>query len=493
MESADEAGSASTEKKIAGACASCHRRKLKCNRMPICSNCKKSDIPCVYTTHPSKSSNASTTRDGRKKVRGPYKKGRTVREKELENVVELLQEKCTVLEAQAQSDKFSPGSSHGSTARSHNRSGSTPGHIDHVAHPFVSFNSPLASSNTTHTGITDTIHPSASQILEHWLIYTTAVDPVTKILHCPTFQPILLQAYQNVTNLPVEIEARMLAIYIASLTTIEPDEVEQRFSQPKDTLMTLYSTTLHNLLETASETETGLAFETLQALVMYMCSLRRQPGTGENVTSLFSLAVTSARHLGIDRAVTYLTLNPLDAELRRRAWWTICRHESAHAEEVHTRKQSIIYDCDVPLPKNLDDRDIDAGMTVVQMPRERVGVTGMSFSLMMLEIVRLVGSLSKLLKGTGAVGGVNESVVQSKCLKEQSRRLVEETRTRMDSGTLQHCDTSRPFDWLLLLVTKVLLVSLCASFIQTIVTGHPFMLVPMLYLPQFLFSSLFSR
>lgn len=122
-----------------------------------------------------------------------------------------------------------------------------------------------------------------------------------------------------------------------------------------------------------------------------------------------------------------------------------------------------MYDCDVALPRNLDDRDIDAQMTVTQMPAERVGVTEMSFVLMMMEIVRLVASLAKLLNGSGSgsgiVGGGHGPAMRSNCLKAQSKRLVEETRLRMDTGTLRHCDVSRPFDWFLLVITKVLLVS----------------------------------
>lgn len=142
--------------------------------------------------------------------------------------------------------------------------------------------------------------------------------------------------------------------------------------------------------------------------------------------------------------------------------------------------------CDVALPLNLDDDDIDASMVEGQMPRERVSVTGMSFVLMMMEIVRLVGGLAGLLRGNGSgIGcgisgntqlGTEMPTIRSKCLKEQSRRLVEETRMRMDTKTLRHCDVSRPFDWFLLVITKVLLVS-------------PFLSISVYFVHHFVFHS----
>src|ERR1700754_2367965 len=72
-------------------CVSCHRRKLKCDRQPHgCNNCAKSQIPCLYfrTVVP-------RTNDGiahsRRTPRGPYRKNKTPRERELEHVINLIQ------------------------------------------------------------------------------------------------------------------------------------------------------------------------------------------------------------------------------------------------------------------------------------------------------------------------------------------------------------------------------------------------------------------
>lgn len=475
MDLIEDNASFNNERKASGACSSCHRRKLKCDRLTICSNCKKANIPCVYTSHPIKSGSTATTRDGRKKVRGPYQKGRTVREKELEHVVELLQEKCTILEAKvSHSDGTSPESSHGSARHSYHRAGSTPATTttDDFNQPIITFTSPL--SNNHNGTIKEPAHPSTTQILELWIIFTNSVDPVTKIIHCPTFTPTLLstlKCHPTMKGLTIETECLLLAIYITSLNVLDAEECLRRFHKPKELLMLHYSSILENHLHKSSSGSDTLTFMSLQSLVLYLSCLRRQKGPGENIAGLFTLAVRSARNLHIDDVSSYTDLPPLDAELRRRLWWTLCRQESGYAEEIHTRRSSIMHNCQVPLPGNFDDQDLDASMACDEMPAARVGVTDMSFVLMMLEVIRTVGMISKLFvdEGVRVGGGINtdnhthtggdSGGLRMDALKEQSRQLLEEAKTRMNVRTLQYCSVSRPFDWFLMIATKMLLVS----------------------------------
>lgn len=450
MES-EEAANTDGEKKAAGACTACHRRKLKCDRMPVCSNCRKSDLPCVYTAHTNKSRQASTTRDGRRKPRGPYQKGRTVREKELENIVEILQEKCALLETQINPPgRPSPESSYSSVTVSQLGHGLSPKHALDMPQQRTSSHSPPRNTNAD-----SNVHPTPAQILELWVVYTSMIDPLQKILHVPTFSAEVLDASRHPSSLTPEIEALLFSIYLVATNVLEPADAISRFARSKDALMSLYSTELTRIVILADE-KGQVTFKMLQALVIYMGCLRRQPGPGTNIDTLFSLAVRSARALGLDNAATYATLSPLEGELRRRTWWTICRHESGYAEEIHTRKQSIMHSTDIPLPLNLDDLDLDAVMT--HMPVPRVGITSMSFPLVMMEVVRMVGKLSSLVHIRSERPEATQNA-PPKCLKEQSRLLVEDTRARIELGILHHCDVSRPFDWFLLLISKLVLVS----------------------------------
>lgn len=70
------------------ACASCHRRKLKCDRVAEgCYNCVKAQVACLYPPR---------ERAPRRK-RGPYFKDRTKREQELKQTLKTLEVKLEKL------------------------------------------------------------------------------------------------------------------------------------------------------------------------------------------------------------------------------------------------------------------------------------------------------------------------------------------------------------------------------------------------------------
>ena len=70
------------------ACASCHRRKLKCDRVAEgCYNCTKAQVACLYPPR---------ERAPRRK-RGPYFKDRTKREQELKHTLKTLEVKLEKL------------------------------------------------------------------------------------------------------------------------------------------------------------------------------------------------------------------------------------------------------------------------------------------------------------------------------------------------------------------------------------------------------------
>lgn len=258
------------------ACSACRRRKLRCDRNTDgCSTCRKSDIPCIYTPHIGKTDGTSSTRDARRKPRGPYNKGKTPREKELEHVVELLTEKCNVLEATScnhSSHQTSPGSSHGAGTRlSYNQS--SPPTVMRISPQQHAVSSSKSSSpaNTISTS-TGCLHPSPVQILELWLIYTTQVDIMTKIIHCPSVSSMILVAKDNTGALNPSREAFMLSIYLAALNVLEPAEVVSRFGTAKEKLTSLYQNTITNLIS-AAYNSSSVNLEMLQATVIHMVSL----------------------------------------------------------------------------------------------------------------------------------------------------------------------------------------------------------------------------
>lgn len=99
----------------------------------------------------------------------------------------------------------------------------------------------------------------------------------------------------------------------------------------------------------------------------------------------------------------YENLTPFNAEMSRRAWWGLCRHESSYAEELNKRSSSIMQTADIPLPRNYNDEDLYPEM--LGLPTPRSGLTDISLCLLNLEAIRLVSSLAFCTKEKPAVVG----------------------------------------------------------------------------------------
>ena len=106
----------------------------------------------------------------------------------------------------------------------------------------------------------------------------------------------------------------------------------------------------------------------------------------------------------------------------------------------------------IPLPLNFNDDDLES--TMMSLPRPRTGLSQMSFVLLSLEVIRMMGELSLRLtqwKVDTAVRGKSTSP------RAESKDFVEETRRKVEQDILRHCDASRPFDYLILLLAKIIL------------------------------------
>lgn len=140
--------------------------------------------------------------------RGPYRKEKTLREKELEHLIDHLQQKCTDMEM-----KLQP-SDPDSFTRSHQQ---TP--LPHPPTLGLCRNSPRPSSSPSQS-CEITYHPPAAHILELWVIYMTSIDQLTKIIHCPSFTQKILHARADPQNFDCSTEAIMFGVYYAAVSTV---------------------------------------------------------------------------------------------------------------------------------------------------------------------------------------------------------------------------------------------------------------------------------
>ncbi len=63
-------------------------------------------------------------------------------------------------------------------------------------------------------------------IYDYWHLYKERVDPVTKILHIPSFEKILFDAMNNLYSISAGLEALMFSIYYAAVYSMSVTEFQ---------------------------------------------------------------------------------------------------------------------------------------------------------------------------------------------------------------------------------------------------------------------------
>ena len=280
------------------ACLGCRRRKLKCSREPDgCSHCLKSDLPCVYPAPES---------TGVKRKRGPYKKDKAPRERHLEDLVKYLEPKPSQdngndghrsLRIRSAASEHVASADSPSTALGTEQNAFQSGRIDGagerkpgnsedlVKDALIALTRTSAadresitevgganSSGTKTSGDAGGIgmHPPVASIFMYWGLFTSRVDPLTKVIHCPTFAEKFLSCIDNLRKLGPATEALLFGIYYAAVSTCTAREARIKFGESREVLLQRYGRSIEAAL---ADNYSMPVLESLQALVLYMVCL----------------------------------------------------------------------------------------------------------------------------------------------------------------------------------------------------------------------------
>ncbi|WPH03707.1 Bikaverin cluster transcription factor bik5 [Acrodontium crateriforme] len=466
------------------ACLGCRRRKLKCSReQEGCVNCTKADLPCVYPA----------PEVGIKRKRGPYKKDKPARERHLEDLVRYLEPRTSqsatspdiaVEHARIKAWANTSPSTNGDVASTSESPANTvrrdtnPSE-DLVKDALIALTKSSVTDRESHTeqphracpghgalperfapAISNgaaSIHPPISRLLEYWHLFTTRVDPIIKVIHCPTLARKIFHYLDHLELIDSATTVLLASVYYSAINSCTATEIRERFGEAREALMERYA----RFVETALANNYGdPSMEHLQALVIYMSVFRRKEN-GSNVLALFSLAVRLAQIMGIDREAE-TTLSPFDTQMRRRLWWHICGLESRAAEEGGARTTSIMEAHIVEFPENLNDLDLDPHAK--EPPQPRLGITDMTYTLGRWNIIRLIRSLWKARKQYAGK--------DPEAMKAEQNRLFEAHKSQIESDFFRHMHESRPYDWMCLRYMKAMLVK------ARLIIDHPLGKVP---------------
>ncbi|KAI1815242.1 hypothetical protein GGS20DRAFT_356020 [Poronia punctata] len=261
------------------------------------------------------------------------------------------------------------------------------------------------------------LHPLPSQMLYYWQIYTENVDPIIKILHAPTMTKIIRGICADMNTITPGIEALMFAIYLAAITSMEPEEVMTNFGAEKGELVARYRFATEQALAKANCLTTS-EIVVVQAFVIYLILVRRYD-EAKFSAALTGLVVKIGQSLGLHREGTrFENLKPFEIEMRRRLWWAICVLDLRSAEDQGCDLTVAERSFDTQFPLNINDGDINPEMT--EFPPERIGSTDMTFCLIRYEICALSRRVHN------AASGIN--TYPRECmttLEEQEEKLLQ--------------------------------------------------------------------
>ncbi|KAL4933005.1 Zn(II)2Cys6 transcription factor [Aspergillus undulatus] len=204
-------------------------------------------------------------------------------------------------------------------------------------------------------------HPEPSQILRLWQVYLDNVDPLLKVTHTPTLQVRIIEAVANLKNVNPVLEALMFGIYCMATLSLSPDDCETLFGLPREEFLASHQRSCRQALIQCGFLRSDDR-DCLTASYFYLMSLRLTIGDPRALSSMLGIAVRTAQRMGLHSESACARHPPLEAELRRRLWWSMVLFDSRIGEMADYRTTTLtpLWDCKVP--RNVNDFDLRPGM-----------------------------------------------------------------------------------------------------------------------------------
>ncbi|KAF2465369.1 uncharacterized protein BDR25DRAFT_346238 [Lindgomyces ingoldianus] len=292
------------------------------------------------------------------------------------------------------------------------------------------------------------LHPTPERAREFWEVYKENVDPLVKVLHVPSTEPMLLDAMTHPEKVPKGVECLMFSIYYGAVTSIMPQECLEKWGEERSSLLEKYRFALEQALARANFLycdETII----LQAFVIFLNIIRRNDDA-RKIWTLTGLVVRIAQTLGIHRDGSHFGLPPFEIEMRRRLWWQVCILD-ARASEDHGCDPTIVEaQFDTKMPLNVNDKDLDPDMT--DFPPERVGFTDMTFCIIRFEVANIFRRILYIPPGPNRCNYFFANLTIP-----EKEKWISECHQRLEDKYLKDCDMSVPLYWVTATVSRLVM------------------------------------
>ncbi|PLB46398.1 hypothetical protein P170DRAFT_448304 [Aspergillus steynii IBT 23096] len=303
-------------------------------------------------------------------------------------------------------------------------------------------------------------HPLPSQIPYFLDVFSENINSIIRIVHVPTVAKMIRDLRGKPTSsLTPSNEALMFAIYYAAITSMEDEEVTANFGVTKVDLNLKYRLGLEHALAKADFLNVP-NIVLVQALAIFLC-LGRRHDSPRSVWMMTGLAIRMAQALGLHRdGARFKHLTPYEIEMRRRAWWALCLIDVRASEDQGTDYTIAYGSFDTKLPLNINDADF--APETVEMPPAREGLTDMTLPLVSYETCNLTKEM------------MTRSVKDGASSMEEQGRLLGEIYEKLDRGYLQYSVESDNIGyWTAILITRLVMAKMTLLIYLPILSPAP--------------------
>ncbi|KAF3016159.1 hypothetical protein E8E14_009176 [Neopestalotiopsis sp. 37M] len=201
-----------------------------------------------------------------------------------------------------------------------------------------------------------TLHPQQAQIFRLWQVYLENVDPLLKVTHTPTLQARIIDAACDTSNISPPLEALIFSIYALSVMSLDDDKCLELFGIAKMDLLSTYRFGCRQALQNCNVLRSSDR-DALTALLIYLLAVRSETDP-RSLSSMLGMALRIAKRIGIHNKNTYERLDPLEAEISRRLWWSLVMFDNRICEMFDYQNSSLVPTWDCELPVNVNDADV---------------------------------------------------------------------------------------------------------------------------------------
>jgi hypothetical protein len=218
-------------------------------------------------------------------------------------------------------------------------------------------------------------HPHTIQIFRLWQFFLNNVNPLTKILHAPTIQELILNASGDLDKVSASAEALLFSIYHSAIVSMDEQECQSTFSESRVALAAKYSTATQQALVNANILRTSNLM-VLQAFTLYLLAIR-QFTDHDTLWALSGLAARIGQRMGLHRECTGTNLGVLETEVRKRLWWQILTLEGHSSALSGSPAPATFFSHQGHRLLNINDSELSPSMR--EPPAEHPAVTEMLF------------------------------------------------------------------------------------------------------------------